>query len=139
MKPLKTHHIGVIAKDRAMAEHIMDMFQLEIDYEGHIDAYDSDLIFTKYGPAGDAPIEFIIPHSGVLTKYRDGKGGLHHIAWEVEDVVAAAKEYEAKGMEMLESIPVDASCNITVNFLRPKYSDGVLFEFVQVNGEPDRK
>ena len=139
MKPMRIHHVGVIAKDRAMAEHIMDMFQMEIDYEDEVKAYDSHLIFTKYGPVGDVPIEFIIPRSGVLTQFRDGKGGLHHICFEVEDVEAAAAEFREKGMGMLEEHSVPGSCDIMVNFLRPKFSDGVLFEFAQTVGEPNRK
>lgn len=72
-----------------------------------------------------------MPTEGVLTKYNDGKGGIHHIALEVEDVEAVRQEYEAKGLKMLETAAVDGACGIIVNFLRPRYGSGILVEFIQ--------
>ena len=76
-------------------------------------------------------MELVIPTEGVLTEYNKGKGGIHHIAFEVEDVEAARQEFEAKGMEMLEKEAVEGAGDIIVNFLRPRYGLGVLVEFVQ--------
>jgi len=86
----------------------------------------------------ESPIEFIIPREGVLTKFNDGRGGIAHIAFEVEDVRAAAEELEEKGLGMLEREPVEGTSDIIVNFLRPKYSEGILFELVQTVGPVTR-
>jgi lactoylglutathione lyase/methylmalonyl-CoA/ethylmalonyl-CoA epimerase len=112
-------------------EHLMQLFGLEKDYSGFVESYQADLIFTKYGE-DESPIEFIIPHEGsVLKNFNNGKGGIAHVAFEVADVEAVRRDFEAKGMQMLEKKAVKGTDDIIVNFLRPKFSEHVLFEFVQ--------
>ena len=135
MKRTRIHHIGVVVPSRQTAENLMNMFGMEVDYTG--EAYNSDIIFTKYGPL-ESPIEFIIPREGVLTKYNNGKGGIHHVAFEVEDIEAVRQEFEAQGKQMLEEKAVVGTPDIIVNFLRPKFSEGILFEFVQTVGPIQR-
>ena len=125
MKPLRMHHVGVVLPTVEQAERLIKLFGLEVDYRGYVKSYHADLIFTKYGPR-ESPIEFIIPHEGVLTRFNGGKGGIAHIAFEVEDV------------EMLEKEAVEGTSDIIVNFLRPRYSEGILFELVQTVGPIDR-
>ena len=137
MKPLRMHHVGVGLPAIEQAERLIKLFGLKVDYRGYVKSYHADLIFTQYGP-NESPIEFIIPHEGVLTKFNNGKGGIAHIAFEVEDVVAASRELEEQGLEMLEPAPVEGTSDIIVNFLRPRYSEGILFELVQTVGPIDR-
>lgn len=131
MKPMRMHHVGIILPTIEQAERIMELFGLEEDYRGYVKSYQADLIFTKYGPLLESPIEFIIPREGVLKEFNQGKGGIAHIAFEVDDVEAAGRELEARGLGMLETAPVEGTADIIVNFLRPRYSEGILFEFVQ--------
>nr|WP_195198737.1 VOC family protein [Faecalispora jeddahensis] len=131
MKPMRMHHVGIVLPTVEQAEHLIDLLGLEVDYRGYVKSYHADLIFTKYGPMMESPIEFIIPHEGVLTKFNNGKGGIAHIAFEVEDVEAASQELRDKGLEMLEPEAVEGTSDIIVNFLRPRYSEGILIELVQ--------
>ena len=101
-----------------------------LDCTGYVEAYQADLIFTKYGQYS-CPIEFIVPRAGVLTEYNNGKGGIAHIAFEVEDVEAIRQEFENKGLKMLEKKAVQGTDDIIVNFCRPNFSEGILTEFVQ--------
>ena len=133
MKPMRLHHVGIVLMSMEKAEAFMEQFGLEKDYMEYVDAYHAYCLFTKYGPE-ESPIELIIPTEGVLTNYRDGKGGLHHIAFEVEDVEKARAEFEAKGLGMLETEAVEGAGGIIVNFLRPRFGFGVLVEFVQQVG-----
>jgi methylmalonyl-CoA/ethylmalonyl-CoA epimerase len=131
MQRKRIHHVGVVLPTLEAVNHVMTMFGLEKDYGGYVESYQADLIFTKYGEH-ESPIEFIIPHEGsVLKKFNDGKGGIAHIAFEVEDVEAVRREFEGKGLQMLEKKAVKGTDDIIVNFLRPRYSEHVLFEFVQ--------
>ena len=129
MKPLRLHHVGIIMPTMEKAEMFLEQFGLEKDYMEYVEAYHAYCLFTKYTKE-ESPVELIIPTEGVLTEYREGKGGLHHIAFEVEDVRKAREEYEAKGLQMLEETPVTGAGGIIVNFLRPRYGFGVLVEFV---------
>lgn len=137
MKPMRMHHIGIIIPTLEQAHNFIEMFGLEVDYTGHVDAYECDVIFTKYSDR-ESPLELIIPITGVLTRFNEGKGGIHHFAFEVEDVEAAKQEFEEKGMGMLEKNAVTGTSDLIVNFLRPKYSGGILVEFVQTVGPIQR-
>ncbi|AYF54627.1 VOC family protein [Clostridium botulinum C] len=130
MKPMRLHHVGIILPTLEAAHRFLEKFGLEVDYQGFVEAYHADLIFTKYNE-NESPLELIIPKEGVLTEFNDGKGGIAHIAFEVEDVEAVRKEYESKGMKMLEGKAVPGTSDIIVNFLRPKYGEGILVEFVE--------
>jgi methylmalonyl-CoA/ethylmalonyl-CoA epimerase len=139
MQRKRIHHVGVVLPTLEAVNHVMTMFGLEKDYGGYVESYQADLIFTKYGEH-ESPIEFIIPHEGsVLAKFNDGKGGIAHIAFEVEDVEAVRREFEGKGLQMLEKKAVKGTDDIIVNFLRPKFSERVLFEFVQTVAPINRK
>jgi len=131
MKPMRMHHVGIILPTMEAAHKFLETFDLEIDYQGYVEAYHADLIFTKYTENNDSPVELIIPKEGVLKEFNGGRGGIAHIAFEVEDVEAVRAEFESKGMEMLEGSAVPGTSDIIVNFLRPKYGQGILVEYVQ--------
>ena len=130
MNRIRLHHVGIVMPTMEKAERFLEKFGLEKDYMEYVDSYQADCLFTKYGPE-ESPVELVIPRGGVLAGYRDGKGGIHHIAFEVDDVDAVRDSYEANGMEMLEETPVEGAGGILVNFLRPRFGEGVLVEFVQ--------
>lgn len=130
MKPMRLHHVGIVMNSMEAAEEFLQKFGLEKDYMEYVESYHANCLFTRFGP-NESPIELVIPTEGVLTGYNNGKGGIHHIAFEVEDVAAAAAEYESAGLKMLETTPVEGAGGIIVNFLRPRYGNGVLVEFVQ--------
>ena len=92
MKPMRLHHVGIIMTTMEKAEAFLDQFGLEKDYMEYVESYHAYCLFTKYTEK-ESPVELIIPTEGVLTEYNKGKGGIHHIAFEVEDV-EAAKEAE---------------------------------------------
>jgi lactoylglutathione lyase/methylmalonyl-CoA/ethylmalonyl-CoA epimerase len=138
MKSMRMHHVGIILPTMKSAHKFLETFDLEIDYQGFVEAYQADLIFTKY-TENESPVELIIPEEGsVLKDFNKGKGGIAHIAFEVEDVEAVREEFESKGMEMLEGSAVPGTSDIIVNFVRPKYTQGILVEYVQTVGPIQR-
>ena len=130
MEHMKLHHVGIVMTSREHAEKFMEKFGLEPDYAEYVEAYHSDCLFTKHR-GDETPVELVIPKEGVLTRYNNGRGGIHHIAFEVDDVEATRQFYEDRGLEMLENRAVDGAGDIIVNFLRPRYAEGILVEFVE--------
>ena len=117
----RLHHIGIILPSEEVVKDFMDMYGLEEDYSGYVAPYHAKYIFTKMNPEySDSPIEFLIPDSGVLTEYNGGKGGIHHICYEVDDVDAACEEFRAKGYKLLEETCPDVNGIMKINFVRPK-------------------
>ena len=69
-------------------------------------------------------------------EYNNGKGGIHHIAFEVDDVEKTRQEYESRGLAMLEESAVPGACGIIVNFLRYHIQDhAVLVNMAPENGQ----
>ena len=119
MKPMRLHHVGIVLPTLQKAHDFIEANGLEIDYAGFVDAYHADLIFTKKGPFS-SPLEMIIPREGVLTKFNNGKGGIAHIAFEVDDVEAVRQEMEAECPGcMLEKKAVLGTDDIIVKKRKP--------------------
>lgn len=130
MEHMKLHHVGIVMNSQERADRFMEKFGLETDYVEYVEAYKADCLFTKHS-GDETPIELVIAKDGVLTTYNNGKGGIHHIAFEVEDVEVAREKYTELGMEMLEEHGVKGAGGIVVNFLRPRFGEGILVEFVE--------
>lgn len=130
MNRKRLHHVGIVLPSRERMNEFLQIFNYEIDREEYVEAYHAQCVFTKHGD-NETALEFVIPDSGVLTEYNGGKGGLHHVALEVDDVEATRREYEADGRKMLEESAAEGACGIIVNFLRPRYGAGILVEFIQ--------
>jgi methylmalonyl-CoA epimerase len=85
-------------------------------------------------PVGDTAIELLqstIP-GGVITKFIEEKGeGIHHIAYQVEDIESALKDLKAKGVSLIDSQPRKGIHNSRIAFLNPESSHGVLLELVE--------
>lgn len=129
MEHMKLHHVGIVLSPEK-AKNFMEKFGLETDYMEYVEAYKADCLFTKH-QGDETPIELVIPKEGVLTEYNKGKGGIHHIAFAVDDVEKTRQYYEEKGLHMLEEKAVEGAGGIIVNFLRPRFGEGILVEFVQ--------
>ena len=82
----------------------MELLKLEPGRTQYVPQYDADCYFTR---GENGVIEFIVPRSGVLTKFNKGLGGLHHIALQVEDLDQRSAEMRSKGIELLEAKPVE--------------------------------
>lgn len=87
---------------------------------------------------GDTLLELIAPTSedAAFAKFLKDKGaGVHHIAYRVDDIHAAIKELQDKGIRMLDKEPRPGIHNTLIAFLHPKSGDqGVLVELVQHQG-----
>ncbi|TCO77390.1 VOC family protein [Marinisporobacter balticus] len=129
----RLHHIGVIMPSLEEAEAFMKQFGLEVDHKGYVAPYHAHYIFTKMNEnESESPLELLIPTEGVLAQYNKGRGGIHHICYEVDDVQAACDEFVSKGYEMLEKEVSQASPTMKINFVRPKYTHGILVEFMEI-------
>ena len=68
------------------------------------------------------------PISGFLAKRG---GGIHHLAWKVDDVAAAIAALRAKGIRMIDEAPRPGAHGTRIAFVHPKSTGGVLMELVQ--------
>jgi lactoylglutathione lyase/methylmalonyl-CoA/ethylmalonyl-CoA epimerase len=127
------HHVGIVMPNMEKAEGFMKLFSLSEDYREYVPEYHAMCIFTR--PEADTPLELVVPDGGKLQDYNNGKGGIHHIAFNVDNVEEIRREFEEKGMEMLERTAVKGAGPIMVNFLKPRFGYGVLVEFIEKTGK----
>jgi methylmalonyl-CoA/ethylmalonyl-CoA epimerase len=70
--------------------------------------------------------------TGVIAKFIEKKGeGMHHIAFEVTDIVAEMARLKSEGFTLLNETPKQGADNKLVCFVHPKDCNGVLIELCQ--------
>ena len=132
----KIEHIGVAVANIEKSVHIFrDLLGIPLEK-----VYESDAIKTKiaFFPLGDSTIELIEPMdpSSPAAKFIEKRGeGIHHICLGVEDIEAALREFEAKGIELLNKTPRKTADGRIIAFLSPKSTNGVLIELMQLGAE----
>lgn len=87
--------------------------------------------FFKNGPNKIELLEATTPDSPI-AKFLEKKGeGIHHIAFEVTDIIAEIARLKAEGFTVLNETPKHGADNKLVAFLHPKGTNGVLVELCQ--------
>ena len=84
---------------------------------------------------GDSMLELISPTSdeAAFARFLRERGeGLHHIAYEVDDVEAALRTVEGRGIRLVDAHGRPGIHDTCVAFLHPKATMGVLTELVQL-------
>lgn len=134
----RVHHIGIAVHDLdATVELYRSAFGVT-DWE-RISMPERDMNIAVCR-VGDTLLEFITPTSpeAAFTKFLQERGeGMHHIAYEVDDVEAALRTVEGRGIRLIDSHGRPGMHHTCVAFLHPKATKGVLIELVQVSGCDD--
>jgi len=87
--------------------------------------------FFMNGPNKIELLEATNPESPI-AKFIAKKGeGIHHIAFDVEDIVQEIARLKKEGFVILNEIPKMGADNKLVAFLHPKSTNGVLIELCQ--------
>jgi len=84
--------------------------------------------------AGAQRIELVEPASpdSPISSFLEKRGaGIHHLAWQVDDVAAAIAQLTAAGVRMIDAAPRPGAHGTKVAFVHPKSTGGVLMELVE--------
>lgn len=94
----------------------------------------TEAAFVLTPAEGEACVELIAPkprgENLGLEKFLDKRGGLHHIAFAVENIQSALDELAERGVPLLDRHPRPGARGHHVAFLHPKALGGVLVELV---------
>ena len=130
MKIKRLAHIGVSVKDLdQVAKVYTEYLPLSKESEDMVGE-----LRTGFIPVGDTNLELVqsTTEEGAMTKFIAKRGeGIHHIAFEVDDVYQACRELKAKGVPLTSEEPWDGAHGAKVLFLHPKATHGVLIELCQ--------
>jgi len=135
VKLLKISHIGIASPTLQEAmERLERIFGIKHE---HIEEVADQKVRTAFYPVGESTLEYLEstdPESAV-GKFLEKKGpGIHHLAFEVDNVDAAVKELLDKGVQMIDKTPRNGAHGNRIAFIHPKETGGVLIEICQPSG-----
>jgi methylmalonyl-CoA/ethylmalonyl-CoA epimerase len=129
---MKIEHIGIAVADMELAIKTYEQLLQTPCYKKEQVA--SEGVETAFFQLADSKIELLeaMHEESPIAKFILKKGeGIHHIAFEVEDIVAEMKRLSALGYQVLNEVPKKGADNKLVCFLHPKSAHGVLVELCQ--------
>lgn len=129
---LQIEHIGIAVKSLDTAIPLFEQILHTGCYK--TEAVPSENVETAFLKTGPNKIELLASttEDGVIARFIEKKGeGIHHIAFEVEDIYAEMERLKAAGFTLLQQEPKKGADNKLVCFLHPKGTNGVLIELCQ--------
>jgi methylmalonyl-CoA/ethylmalonyl-CoA epimerase len=128
----KVDHIGIAVKDLNKSIPLFEQLLNSPCYKTELVA--SEQVETAFFIENGAKIELVqsTMDDGVIAKYIDKKGeGMHHIAFEVPDILTEMERLKKEGFTLLNDTPKKGADNKLVCFVHPKDCNGVLIELCQ--------
>jgi methylmalonyl-CoA/ethylmalonyl-CoA epimerase len=128
----KIEHIGIAVKSIAESNTLFaKLFNVPAYKIEEVATEGVNTSFFQVGPNKIELLEATRPDSPI-AKFIEKKGeGIHHIAFEVEDILAEMKRLQEEGFTLLNTEPKDGADNKLICFLHPKGTNGVLVELCQ--------
>ncbi|MDO5115106.1 MAG: methylmalonyl-CoA epimerase [Synergistaceae bacterium] len=131
---MKINHIGVAV---ANLEEALNFYTngIGLGVTGR-ETVDEQKATVAFIPCGEARFELLESTSpdGPIGKFlakNGGRGGLHHVAIEVDDIEEALASLKARGMKLIDETPRIGAGGSKIAFVHPKTTDGVLIELCQ--------
>lgn len=125
-------HIGIAVADLAASNALFSKLLNVAPYKA--EAVTSEGVMTSFFRVNATKIELLAatdPDSAI-AKFLAKKGeGIHHIAFEVSDILAEMERLRGEGFTVLNETPKRGADNKLVCFLHPKGTNGVLVELCQ--------
>ncbi len=130
-------HVGIAVPDIESAVRAYE--RLLGRAPSHRDVVESDGIDAVMFELGESRVELLGatgPGSRIARFLERRGGGLHHVAYGVDDVQAALDAFAALGLTALDSCPRRGAAGRLVAFLHPSAAAGVLTELCQPDPGP---
>lgn len=125
-------HIGIAVDD---LEKAIETYEKLLDgacYKREV--VEEQKVETAFFRTGESKVELLgaIEPDSVIAKYVAKKGeGMHHVAFEVDDIHAELERLQKEGFTVLSDKPSRGADNKLVAFIHPKDNSGVLVELCQ--------
>lgn len=128
----KIEHIGIAVKNIENSNALFARLFGKEHYK--IESVESEGVSTSFFLLGETKIELLeaTKPDSAIAKFIEKKGeGIHHIAYEVDDIHAEMARLKAEGFDLLNAEPKSGADNKLICFLHPKSTNGVLVELCQ--------
>lgn len=128
----KIEHIGIAVKDIEAANKLFSTLLDASVYKE--EAVESEGVITSFIQMGESKIELLQASNpdSPIAKFIEKKGeGIHHIAFDVDDIDSEIKRLSNEGYQLIHETAKDGADNKRIAFLHPKSTNGVLVELCQ--------
>ncbi|WP_396165987.1 methylmalonyl-CoA epimerase [Flavobacterium sp.] len=128
----KIEHIGIAVHNLENSNELFSKLFGQAAYKTEEVA--SEGVKTSFFMCGPNKIELLeaTNEESPIAKFLEKKGeGIHHIAFDVEDIYAEIERLKLEGFTVLNETPKKGADNKLVAFLHPKTTNGVLIELCQ--------
>jgi methylmalonyl-CoA/ethylmalonyl-CoA epimerase len=128
----KIEHLGIAVKDIQASTQLYEALLGKPAYQS--EEVESEGVKTVFFQTGENKIELLgaTREDSPIAKYIAKRGeGIHHIAFEVEDIHAEIERLTKSGFRLINEVPKKGADNKIIAFLHPKSTNGVLVELCQ--------
>lgn len=128
----KIEHIGIAVKNLDNANQLFQKLFGKDHYK--VEKVESEGVSTSFFMLGETKIELLeaTQPESAIAKFIEKKGeGIHHIAYDVDDIYAEMERLKKEGFELINQTPKEGADNKLICFLHPKSTNGVLVELCQ--------
>lgn len=132
MKTKHIEHIGIAVKN---LDESIKYYENILGLKCYnVEEVKEQKVKTAFFMVGQTKIELLesTDPEGPIGKFIEKKGeGIHHLAFAVEGIEDALAEAEAKGVQLIDKTPRKGAEGLSIGFLHPKSTFGVLTEFCE--------
>ena len=128
----KIEHIGIAVKNLQNSNELFSKLFGKNHYK--VEKVESEGVSTSFFMLGETKIELLEATNpdSAIAKFIEKKGeGIHHIAYDVDDIYAEMERLEKAGFVLLSNEPKPGADGKIIVFLHPKSTNGVLVELCQ--------
>ena len=128
----KIEHLGIAVSDIDASNKLFEKIFGKENYK--VEIVESEGVITSFFKIGESKIELVAsknPDSEINKYLQKNREGMHHIAFEVEDILKEMERLKREGIRLLNDIPKKGADNSIICFLHPKDTNGVLIEICQ--------
>ena len=133
MKIKRIEHVGVVVRDTEASRKLWEgCFGIRL---GGTEEYKDRPVKLALYPVGESMVELLsgtTPDSKHARMVAEGKGGLNHICFEVEDIDEALAELKAKGIPLIDQVPRIGHAGCRIAYLDPAGTEGCLIELAEL-------
>lgn len=129
---MKIEHLGIAVKSLEASNALFSKLLNTLPYK--TETVESEGVTTSFfmTPTGKIELLEATRNDSPIARFLEKRGpGIHHVAFEVEDIEAEIQRLAAEGFTLLNETPKTGADNKRVCFLHPKDTDGVLVELCQ--------
>jgi methylmalonyl-CoA/ethylmalonyl-CoA epimerase len=128
----KLEHIGIAVKNLQSANALFARLLGRPHYK--VEEVESEGVKTSFFEVGGVKIELLEAsrEDSPIAKFIEKRGeGIHHLAFEVENIDRSIQHYQEQGFHPIQAVPKKGADNKMICFLHPKSTGGILIELCQ--------